>query len=103
MALLVAAAERARSGAHGALETPFGLWLGEISYALYMVHLGVGMVFFEAAQRLFGEQPAFSVPHIALGILGVGAAIVTAALAERYVERPGRALIQSIRLRRVEA
>ena len=38
IALIAAAAERARTGVEGVLEHPFSIYLGEVSYALYMVH-----------------------------------------------------------------
>ncbi len=55
IALLVAAAERGRSGSNGLLEAKASLYLGEISYALYMVHVATAMAVFEIAHRVFGE------------------------------------------------
>ncbi len=98
VALLVAAAERARSGISGALEAPFSLYLGEISYALYMVHVAVGMVWFELASRVLG--PAAGWPGVALVGFGVVLATLAAAAAEFLIERPGRRLITSLATRR---
>ncbi len=97
IALLAAAAERARSGISGALEAPFSLYLGEISYALYMVHVAVGMVWFELASRVLG--PAAGWTGIALVGIGIVLATLAAAASEFLIERPGRRLITSIATR----
>lgn len=98
IALLVAAAERARSGINGVLEKPFSLYLGEISYALYMVHVAVGMVWFELSARVFG--PANGSFGIALIVIGCVLAACAAAAAEFMIERPGRRFITAIATRR---
>lgn len=95
--LLGAAAERARSGIFGVLETPFSLYLGEISYALYMVHVAVGMVWFELAHRILGPLAGWT--SIALVVIGLVLATLTAAAAEFLIERPGRRLITSLAAR----
>ena len=97
IALLAAAAERARSGISGALETPFSLYLGEISYALYMVHVAVGMVWFELAHRSLGPVTGWA--SIALILVGLILAILAAAAAEFLIERPGRRLVTSLTAR----
>ncbi len=97
IALLAAAAERARSNISGILETKFSLHLGEVSYALYMVHIAVGMVWFEVAQRIIGPVTGWT--SIALVAVGVVLATLAAAAAEFLIERPGRRLITSIAAR----
>ena len=95
--LLVSAAERTRSGIDGILEKPFCLYLGEISYALYMVHVAVGMVWFELANRLIG--PTTSLVSIGLVAIGLVLATLAAAASEFLIERPGRRLITSLVMR----
>ncbi|MEQ1783592.1 MAG: acyltransferase [Hyphomonadaceae bacterium] len=97
IALLAAAAERARSGISRVLEKPFSLYLGEISYALYMVHIAVGMVWFELASRIVG--PAAGWIGIALVAIGLVLATLAAAAAEFLIERPGRRIITSLAAR----
>lgn len=97
IALLAAAAERARSGITGALEHRFSVYLGEISYALYMVHVAVGMVWFELTARVLG--PAGGMLGKELVIVGCIFAILTAAAADVLIERPGRRLITSLATR----
>ena len=94
IALLAAAAERARSGISGLLESPFSLYLGEISYALYMVHIAVGMVWFELASRILGAVTGLT--GIALVAVGLVLATLAAAAAEFLIERPGRRLITAL-------
>lgn len=93
IALIAAAAERGRSGADGILEHPFSTYLGEISYALYMVHVAVGMAMFELVGRVFGEAEHVTAFSSAMMVLGLVIATIVAALAERMIERPGRRLI----------
>ena len=90
IALLAAAAERARSGREGMLETKASLYLGEISYALYMVHVAVAMVWFEVTNRLFGAAPHMTLTSVAIVTGGVFAAVLAAAFCEHVIERPGR-------------
>lgn len=97
IALLAAAAERARSGIHGVLEHPFSLYLGEISYALYMVHVAVGMAWFELTARFLG--PASGILGIELVAVGCMFAMIAAAIADVLIERPGRRLIASLAAR----
>lgn len=97
IALLVAAAERSRSGINGVLEHSFSLYLGEISYALYMVHVFVGMVWFELTARVLG--PAGGSLGIELVVIGCVLAALAAAAADVLIERPGRRLIASLAAR----
>ncbi len=94
--LLAAAAERARSGATGLLETRASLYLGEISYALYMVHVAVGMVWFELTRRVLGPESVAGALGLGLVAGAVVLAILAAAAGEHLIERPGRRLITSL-------
>ena len=90
IALLAAAAERARSGREGFLEAKQSLYLGEISYALYMVHVPAAMAWFEMTNWMFGAAVHVSLLSVAVVAGGIIAAILVAALCERVIERPGR-------------
>jgi peptidoglycan/LPS O-acetylase OafA/YrhL len=94
--LLVAGAERARSDVAGVLEKPFAVYLGDISYALYMVHIIVAMAFFKVADALVGRADHTTVTSLAVGVVAVTAAIIAAAISDRIIERPGRRLISSL-------
>ena len=94
--LLTAAAERSRAEISGVLEMKFSLYLGEISYGLYMVHVAVGMVWFELVKRVLGPAANEGPTGIALVGGGILAAILAAAVAEFIIERPGRRLITAI-------
>jgi peptidoglycan/LPS O-acetylase OafA/YrhL len=94
--LLVAGAERARAGVAGVLERPFHTYLGDISYALYMVHIIVAMAFFKLADALVGRAQHVSAESLAVGAVAVMAAIVAAAISDRIIERPGRRLISGL-------
>ncbi len=91
--LLVSAAERARAGVNGVLETKTSLYLGEISYALYMVHIAAAMIYFEIASRMFGAPGSVTFFSSLVAIGGIGFAVLAAAIGERVIERPGRKLI----------
>lgn len=93
IALLAAAAERARSGREGVLENKTSLYLGEISYALYMVHVASAMAYFEITNRLFGVPEHVTWLSLVTTAGGVCVAILAAAISERVIERPGRKLI----------
>lgn len=93
IALIVAAAERARAGTEGVLEHPFAIYLGEVSYALYMVHVAVGMVMFEIVARTIGEAQHVTILSTVVLIFSLVVATAVAALSERLIERPGRQLI----------
>ncbi len=98
--VVVCGAERARSERVGLLEHQANLYLGEISYALYMVHVAVGMAFFFAAEKLFGVQTTFTATAALLLVASLIASTLIAAAAERLIERPGRRLIASLGRRR---
>lgn len=102
--LIAAAAERSRDGHEGVLESKTGLYLGEISYALYMVHVAVAMVYFNITDRLVGRSEHVTVFSVAIVLGGILVAVACAAVAERFIERPGRKFITGLgRPQRVRA
>lgn len=70
------------------------VYLGRISYSLYMVHAVVEKLIFGAAKSVFhvaeGHFPAWSIPFTV--ILAIGAA----ALTYHFVEKPGRRYLMGI-------
>jgi peptidoglycan/LPS O-acetylase OafA/YrhL len=71
------------------LSAPWLVWLGEISYALYMVHVLVLALFARAAARLLAVLPGIGWPVLMAASL---AAVVLLAAAIHYtIERPFRA------------
>ena len=62
-----------------------------------MVHVAVGMVWFELAHR--GLGPVTGWASIALVLVGLILAILAAAAAEFLIERPGRRLVTSLTAR----
>lgn len=95
--IIAAGAERARSGRRGWLEHPRHAYLGEISYALYMVHGLVGLIGFNLVDAL---APGVASGPYFLRLLAwstvMGCMVLTAAIAERVIERPGRRLLMAL-------
>ena len=93
--LIAAAAEAARHPALlPALNSRPLLYLGKISYALYMVHLPVSTLLFQGAATLGGHVAAWFV------LVGVVAAVATAALAHHWIEVPGHRLVLTLLTRK---
>jgi peptidoglycan/LPS O-acetylase OafA/YrhL len=67
------------------------VWLGEISYALYLVHAPVLMVTFGLGAKLLGVSGAAGL--IGLGLFGALAALAAAAILHHAVERPAQRFI----------
>jgi peptidoglycan/LPS O-acetylase OafA/YrhL len=67
-----------------------GIWvyLGEISFAAYMVHLPIDIALYQIIDRVMGE-PTGTLALI-IGIVGILASLVAAALAHALVEKPAR-------------
>lgn len=84
-ALVYATAATSRAGGAGILEHPVAVYLGEISYGLYMIHAFFGGLLFKAVSMAHLKLPP------ALEFFGamVGVTIL-AALFHRLVETPGR-------------
>ncbi|CAJ0792488.1 hypothetical protein LMG19083_02299 [Ralstonia psammae] len=74
----------------GELRVPrTGVWLGELSYALYLVHPSV----IEATHRLVGRlAPEWICTQLMLFSVNLALTLVLAVMLHRYVERPSIAL-----------
>lgn len=90
-ALIYLLALRARISEPGLLRSRTLIWLGEVSYALYLVHALVLMVTFTVAKKIVGAEDPLAL--LALGALGAVLAICVAAVAHYAVERPAQRLI----------
>ena len=97
LAIVFFTAETAKSGRsnsadEGILSSPRWVWLGEISFAIYMVHLPVDVVYFQIVERLQGvpEGPWLAI-HFALATL---ASVVAGAVLHHMWERPCRNLLR---------
>lgn len=91
--LILSAAERARQGREGVLRTAWLVYLGEVSYALYMVHLPVATLLLRGIRFEEGSTPAWLVP------IGMIVAILAAIAAHHAIEIPGqRVVLRLVRL-----
>lgn len=68
--------------------SPKWVYLGEISFAAYMVHLPIDIVYYQILERLVG-QPQGLVALVA-GIFAIVLTWVIAALAHAWIENPAR-------------
>lgn len=85
----------------GPLSSRFAVWLGEISYALYMVLIPWTLVAVNGLARVTGsESKTFGLP-LWLGI--VLGAVMTAALAHHLVEKPARTWLRKLPKRERDA
>jgi peptidoglycan/LPS O-acetylase OafA/YrhL len=88
-ALIFCLAETAKSGNAGAITGPSALWLGEASYALYMVHMPVDLVYFPVVGKLI-QAPAGNVSALAIVLCAMLASLMAAGILYQYLERPAR-------------
>lgn len=96
---LLALALLAKSGARTFLSHPGWLFAGEASYALYLVHIPVLMVWRNAAQAILGLGGDYRMgPAELAGLLAL--TLVAAAAIHVAVERPGRRFIRGLFARR---
>ncbi|HEX4812936.1 MAG TPA: acyltransferase [Nonomuraea sp.] len=65
------------------------VWLGLVSYSLYLVHHPLLKYFVRISGDLRAAEPAY---QAGMATLAVAAVLVVSGLAYRYVERPGQAL-----------
>ncbi|NQE64313.1 acyltransferase [Caulobacter sp. RHG1] len=81
-------AEAAKIGATGLMTAPAMVYLGEVSYAVYMTHLPVDIAYFHALVRV---APSLSGVGAFVGWLGVfGVCLAVSVAAYHLVERPAR-------------
>ena len=102
LALFVFAVAMSAGPVQRFLATPVMVWLGEISYAVYMVHFTVILV----ALRVLdwsGLDKAGQGLSIGLLITAVAMVVILAALAYHVVERPARRWLRSLTRRRQPA
>lgn len=78
----------------GLLSSRFAVWLGEISYALYMVLIPWTLVAVNGLARVTGSETKTFGPALWLGI--VLGAIVAAAVAHHLIEKPARAWLRRL-------
>lgn len=67
------------------------LWLGDVSYGLYLVHALVLMVTFGIAGKLLGMDGSAGL--IAVGAISIVLAVMVAAVAHYIIELPAQSLI----------
>src|SRR5262249_41149766 len=94
--LILGLAETARRDVAGPAASPSLVFLGAASYALYMIHLPVDILYFHGLEK-FGvdANAAFAVRVAALaGVFVV--AIAGAALAYLLIEEPARKLVRRL-------
>ena len=89
--MLIASAEREKMTPPAWLLNPL-VYLGEISYSTYMLHLILGKVYFNAIARLFSYDPhALPVYQCLLALVPV---LLASAFTYHCVEVPGRKLLR---------
>lgn len=91
--LIFCLAETAKSQANGPLSNKTAQWFGEASYALYMVHMPVDLVWFQVAGKIV--QPSNgSLLAWALVLGSMVASMSAAAILYQFIERPARAALR---------
>lgn len=91
--LILSLAEGAKTGARGGLGAAPLVYLGEVSFALYMTHLPVDIAYFHALDRL---APGISGPTAWIAWFGVFAVTLLVSMAAYHlVERPARAWMRA--------
>jgi peptidoglycan/LPS O-acetylase OafA/YrhL len=91
--LLIASAERERLVPPVWLLSPM-VYLGEISYSTYMLHLILGKVYFNALARLAGYDPhALPAYQCLLALFPI---LIASSLSYHLIEVPGRKLLRGL-------
>jgi peptidoglycan/LPS O-acetylase OafA/YrhL len=86
--LIFSLAEASKTGAHGIMSAAWLVYLGEVSYSVYMSHLPIDIAYFHALDRL---APDISGAAAWMAWGGVFVATLLAAMATYHlVERPAR-------------
>ncbi len=83
----------AKAGVRSVLSHPFMLFWGEASFALYLVHIPVLMVWRNAAQTLFGWSGDYRMSPWELAAM-LALTLAAAAAIHLFVERPGRRILR---------
>ncbi|WP_291832835.1 acyltransferase [Brevundimonas sp.] len=83
----------ARADCEGPLAAPALVFVGEASFALYLVHMAVIVAFKGVVAELRGVDSAFRITPVELAGLFVATALIAAAL-HVFVEKPGRTWIR---------
>ncbi|MFK4057401.1 MULTISPECIES: acyltransferase [Brevundimonas] len=96
---LLALALLAKSGARTFLSAPAWLFAGEASFALYMVHIPVLMVWRNLAEKLLGLPSDYRMGLWELALL-LALSLAVAAFVHVAVERPGRRILRRLLARR---
>ncbi|HVZ99986.1 MAG TPA: acyltransferase [Caulobacterales bacterium] len=96
--LIYGLAETARHGADAPAAGPRFVFLGAASYALYMLHLPVDIVWFHAMERLGVDENAPVLMRAAVWIGVFIASVGVSALAYVWVEEPARRWVRNVRL-----
>ena len=86
-------AETSKHANHAVFASKTWVYLGEISFAAYMVHLPVDIVFYQIVERLIGT-PTGLAAH-AIGATAILLTWIVAALAHAIVENPARNFMRS--------
>jgi peptidoglycan/LPS O-acetylase OafA/YrhL len=98
MAILIAALARGQDYFGGALSHPIAVYIGEISYSLYMVHWPVRAILREVFAKLApAAHPLLIIPAYC------AATLIAAAATYHLVEVPGRRMIRRLSVTREEA
>jgi peptidoglycan/LPS O-acetylase OafA/YrhL len=81
-------AETSKHENHAYCSTKTWVYLGEISFAAYMVHLPVDIVFYKIIDRVMGEPTGLMA--IAIGFVAIVLTWIAAAIAHALIENPAR-------------
>jgi peptidoglycan/LPS O-acetylase OafA/YrhL len=87
-ALIFCLAEGDKSGRASVLALPLAIYLGEVSYAVYMTHLPVDIAYFEVLDRLTTPLTGVLAWTAWFGVLAV--CLLVSVLVYHVVERPAR-------------
>jgi peptidoglycan/LPS O-acetylase OafA/YrhL len=90
--VIFAVASRSRNGAAGFLQRPLLVYLGNISYSIYMVHLPCYGMFFSFVLQVAGPQ-SFAEWQLPIWFASLGFVLMASIVCYNVVETPGRRLI----------
>jgi len=79
------------------LNSPVLLFMGSISYGVYLVHLPIGWRLISLEQKLLGEDMSLTVASLAL-VSGIAISILAAWLLHIWIEQPSMNLSHRIKL-----